>query len=88
MSRGDQIAANLVKKIRAKKLEALLRAPPPSGGSEIVAASITDFDEAVVDRIALSLVAGAGTTIVYNDAGATITISSSGGSSPALPWVI
>ncbi len=44
-----------------------------------VAATISDFSEAVDDRVATMLVAGANVTLVYNDAANTLTISSLGG---------
>jgi hypothetical protein len=43
------------------------------------AATITDFSEAVDDRVAALLVAGANITIVYNDPTNTLTVNSSGG---------
>ena len=43
------------------------------------AANVTDFSEAVDDRVAALLVAGANTTLTYNDASNTLTIASSGG---------
>jgi len=43
------------------------------------ASAITDFSEAVDDRVATLLVAGSNVTINYNDAGNTLTISASGG---------
>ena len=42
-------------------------------------ASISDFSEAVDDRVASLLVAGSGIGISYNDAGNTLTISNTGG---------
>jgi uncharacterized ParB-like nuclease family protein len=41
--------------------------------------SITDFAEAVDDRVATLLVAGANVTLTYNDAANTLTIASTGG---------
>lgn len=40
-----------------------------------VAAGITDFAEAVDDRIGALIVAGAGVTVTYNDVANTLTIS-------------
>lgn len=55
-------------------------------------ADVTDFSEAVDDRVAALLVAGANTTLTYNDATNTLTIASAGGGgsgpSPAISWVI
>lgn len=42
--------------------------------------TITDFAEAVDDRVAGLLVAGTNITLTYNDAGNTLTIASTGGS--------
>ncbi len=42
-------------------------------------ATISDFAEAVDDRVATMLTAGANITLTYNDASNTLTISSSGG---------
>lgn len=44
------------------------------------ASAITDFSEAVDDRVAALLVAGANITLTYNDAGNSLTIAASGGS--------
>lgn len=44
-----------------------------------VAANVTDFSEAVDDRVAALLVAGANVTLTYNDASNTLTIAASGG---------
>lgn len=43
------------------------------------ASEVTDFNEAVDDRVGALLVAGANITITYNDAGNTLTITSTGG---------
>jgi hypothetical protein len=43
------------------------------------AATISDFSEAVDDRVASLLVAGANITLTYNDVANTLTIASSGG---------
>lgn len=43
------------------------------------AADITDFAEAVDDRVAALLVAGANITLTYNDGANTLTIASTGG---------
>lgn len=44
-----------------------------------IAANVTDFSEAVDDRVAALLVAGANVTLTYNDASNTLTIAASGG---------
>lgn len=44
-----------------------------------VAADVTDFSEAVDDRVAALLVAGSNVTLTYNDAANTLTVASSGG---------
>ena len=48
-------------------------------GHTHVAADVTDFGEAVDDRIATTLVAGTNITLTYNDAANTLTIAASGG---------
>jgi hypothetical protein len=55
-------------------------------GHTHTAANVTDFNEAVDDRVNGLLVAGTNVTLTYNDAGNTLTIASSGGGSgePAL----
>jgi hypothetical protein len=47
-----------------------------------VAANVTDFSEAVDDRVAALLVQGANVTLTYNDAANTLTVASSGGGGP------
>jgi hypothetical protein len=47
------------------------------------AAQITDFAEAVDDRAAALIKAGANTTVTYDDAANTLTIASQGGALPA-----
>lgn len=49
-------------------------------GSQI-ASTITDFAEAVDDRIAVLLGAGSNVTLTYNDAAGTLTVDSTGGGS-------
>jgi hypothetical protein len=44
------------------------------------ASQVTDFPEAVDDRVAALLVAGTNVTVTYNDVANTLTIASSGGS--------
>jgi hypothetical protein len=48
-------------------------------GHTHTASGITDFAEAVDDRVAALLVAGANVTLTYNDASNTLTIASTGG---------
>jgi len=43
------------------------------------ASTISDFSEAVDDRVAALLVAGSNVTLTYNDAAGTLTVASSGG---------
>lgn len=47
---------------------------PPEAHTH-VAADITDFSEAVDDRVATLLIAGTGITLTYNDASNTLTVS-------------
>lgn len=46
-----------------------------AGGANITAAAISDFSEAVDDRVGVLVVAGDGTTVTYNDAGGTLTVA-------------
>jgi hypothetical protein len=64
----------------ANALDSQLRDRSTHTGTQ-VAATISDFSEAVDDRVAALVVAGAGITSVYNDAANTLTLSatSSGG---------
>ncbi len=55
---------------------------PPSAHTH-TASQITDFGEAVDDRVGGLLVAGSNVTISYNDAGNTLTIAATGGISDA-----
>jgi hypothetical protein len=53
--------------------------------------TLSDFSEAVDDRVAALVVAGTNMTITYNDGANTLTFDASGGgggSSPILSWVI
>jgi hypothetical protein len=56
------------------------------------ASQVTDFSEAVDDRVSALLVAGTDISLSYNDASNTLTITSTasggGGSSPILAWMI
>lgn len=48
-------------------------------GHTHTASNVSDFSEAVDDRVAALLVAGANVTLTYNDAAGTLTVASSGG---------
>jgi hypothetical protein len=50
-------------------------------GHTHTASEVTDFNEAVDDRVGALLVAGSNVTLTYNDAGNALTIASSGGGS-------
>lgn len=52
----------------------------------IPASQVTDFSEAVDDRVAALAVAGANMTITYNDVANTLTFAASGGGSSTIPW--
>lgn len=56
------------------------------------AAAVTDFAEAVDDRVAALLTAGTNITLTYNDGAGTLTIDAAGGggggASPIMAWVI
>ena len=67
----------------ANATDAALRDRATHTGTQ-VAATISDFSEAVDDRVAALLIAGAGVTLTYNDAANTITVAASGGGSD--PW--
>ncbi len=43
------------------------------------AANVTDFSEAVDDRVSALLVAGSNITLTYNDGAGTLTVAASGG---------
>lgn len=51
-------------------------------GHTHVAANITDFAEALDDRVAALLVAGANITLTYDDAAGSLAIAAAGGSTP------
>lgn len=54
-------------------------------------AAVTDFAEAVDDRVAALLTAGTNITLTYNDGAGTLTIDAAGGgggASPIMSWVI
>lgn len=55
------------------------------------ASDVTDFSEAVDDRVSALLVAGTNMTLTYNDAANTLTLDASGGGgggSPIISWMI
>ncbi len=55
------------------------------------ASAVTDFSEAVDDRVAALLTAGTNITLTYNDGAGTLTIDAAGGGgggNPAISWVI
>lgn len=53
------------------------------------ASEVTDFSEAVDDRVSALLVAGTNITLTYNDGANTLTVAASGVSqSPILAWMI
>ena len=53
-----------------------------------IAANVTDFSEAVDDRVNALLVAGTGITLTYNDGANTMTVASSVSSVPDTPGLI
>ena len=55
---------------------------PPSAHTH-PSSAITDFAEAVDDRVAALLVQGSGVTLTYDDAAGTLTIAASGASIPS-----
>lgn len=67
----------------ANATDAALRDRSTHTGTQ-AAATISDFSEAVDDRVATLLVAGAGVALTYNDAANTLTVAASGGG--ADPW--
>jgi hypothetical protein len=50
----------------------------------LTSSNVSDFSEAVDDRVAALLTAGTGITLTYNDAGNTLTVALSAASTPAL----
>lgn len=75
----------------ANATDAALRDRSTHTGTQ-AASTISDFAEAVDDRVAALLVAGSNVTLTYNDAANTLTVAASGGGggggSPAISWVI
>lgn len=67
----------------ANSSDAALRDRTTHTGTQ-VASTISDFNEAVDDRVATLLVQGSGITLTYNDAAGTLTVAASGGGSD--PW--
>jgi hypothetical protein len=62
----------------AAELASAISAKADTGHTQ-AASTITDFSEAVDDRVAALLVAGANVTLNYNDSAGTLTVASSGG---------
>lgn len=58
-----------------------------TGAVTLVSTDVTNFSEAVDDRVAALLVAGANVTLTYNDTAGTLTISSTGGGGGAVDSV-
>lgn len=74
----------------ANAADAALRDRATHTGTQ-AASTISDFAEAVDDRVAALLVAGSNVTLTYNDAANTLTVAASGGGgggNPAISWVI
>jgi hypothetical protein len=67
----------------ANDTDANLKARANHTGTQ-AASTISDFSEAVDDRVATLLVAGSGVTLTYNDAANTLTVAATGGGSD--PW--
>jgi hypothetical protein len=67
----------------ANATDASLRDRTTHTGTQ-AASTISDFSEAVDDRVAALLVAGSGITLTYNDVANTVTVAASGGGSD--PW--
>lgn len=71
-----EIAVNLTdKKIYSRDAGGIIQL---GGSSTITSSSVSDFSEAVDDRVATLLVAGTNITLTYNDGANTLTIASSG----------
>jgi hypothetical protein len=71
-------------------LQAALNSKQPSGSYSVTghthaSTEVTDFDEAVRDRVGATLVAGTNVTITVSDAGNTITIAAAGGGGGGAP---
>ena len=67
----------------ANSTDAALRDRSTHTGTQ-ASSTISDFSEAVDDRVAALLVAGSGVTLTYNDAANTLTVAATGGGSD--PW--
>jgi len=61
---------------------------PKVAVSGLTSANVTDFAEAVDDRVAALLVAGSNVTLTYNDAANTLTVAATGGGGGAAAPVI
>ena len=78
----DDPADTITVGLSAAAQESLARADGAATASHThTAAAITDFAEAVDDRVAGLLVAGSNITLTYNDAGNALTIASTAGGS-------
>lgn len=74
----------------ANATDADLRDRSTHTGTQL-ASTVSDFAEAVDDRVAALMVAGANITLTYDDVAGSLTIdaaSGGGGASPAISWVI
>lgn len=65
----------------ANSSDSALRDRSTHTGTQL-ASTISDFSEAVDDRVAALLVAGSGISLTYNDASNTLTVAATGGSDP------
>ncbi len=84
MSATDKTKINgIASGATANSADATLLARGNHTGTQ-AAATISDFSEAVDDRVAALLVAGSNITLTYNDAGNTLTIAAAGGGGSGL----
>ncbi len=65
----------------ANSTDAALRDRSTHTGTQ-ASSTISDFSEAVDDRVAALLVAGSGISLTYNDAANTLTVAATGGADP------
>lgn len=86
-----RVILNVADGATANASDAALRDRSTHTGTQ-AASTISDFSEAVDDRVAALLVAGSNITLTYDDVANTLTIASTGGGGggapQALPWVI